>query len=435
MRILCINLQTTFESNCAEVFLKFSPRVQFRFPNYVFVDIESTAGLFGGEFRVLKDAVDMARKFAPQATAAIADTAYMAQVLVHFRPFEITKPKDELEIFKTLPISALADLEGLEPWVKIGHIEKMVSFFQSVGIHNLEGVLNFRLSSFRERWGEVGVLVWKRLSGGDVQTILPHHTNDPLVAYGYFEDPTTLIPLLMEKLEPQVEYLFLRLNGLGRFTKTMEVTLTCEYSERKHRILISSAVPRRDLKFFTDLLLQKLEQLNLEELKLENPIREFEVFLVEAPENIQQADFSKSYDSIAARWQQLISFGKQAQCEMGLLKLEASHFPEDGYSIENDWTKNGSTKLPAATINSGKNPRPSLLLKDPLLLSKHLLTKIDRLTRFPAERIESSWWKGLFQSLPFAQRDYYFALSAHGQLLWIFQDQRNRSFYLHGYFD
>jgi protein ImuB len=51
----------------------------------------------------------------------------------------------------------------------------------------------------------------------------------------------------------------------------------------------------------------------------------------------------------------------------------------------------------------------------------------------PSERIESSWWQISVQDLK--NRDYYFALSAQGQLLWVFRDRINSQVYLHGYFD
>ena len=115
MRILCINLQQTSDPSCAEVFLKFSPRVQFRYPHFVFVDIESTAGLFGNETQLMKQAVDMARAFAPQTIAAVASTAYFAQVLVQFRPFEVTSENEDLNLIKTLSIAVLGEMEGLFP--------------------------------------------------------------------------------------------------------------------------------------------------------------------------------------------------------------------------------------------------------------------------------------------------------------------------------
>jgi protein ImuB len=46
------------------------------------------------------------------------------------------------------------------------------------------------------------------------------------------------------------------------------------------------------------------------------------------------------------------------------------------------------------------------------------------------ERIETGWWDG-----GDVARDYYQARTSQGELLWIFQDRRNRDgWYLHGIF-
>ena len=101
MRILCLNLQQSLDPSCAEIFLKFSPRVQFRAPGYIFVDIESTTEIFNGEMQLLKKAVDLARELAPAATGAIAGSAPLAQVLSHYQPFKITKGDHQLYIIST----------------------------------------------------------------------------------------------------------------------------------------------------------------------------------------------------------------------------------------------------------------------------------------------------------------------------------------------
>lgn len=436
MRILCLNLQQTQEASCAEIFLKFSPRVQFRFPHYVFLDIESTSALFGGEVQTLKKAVDCARAIAPTATGAIADTPPVAQLLVHYRPFEITKQGEDFRVIAKLPVTALTEMEGLEPWSKKRQIDQIALFFQGLGMDWLEDLFHFQQASFRERWGDFGVMVWKRVHGQDFQVISPLVPQDPLMGYGYFDDPVALVPVLMQKVEPQLRYLFMRMEGLGKFVQKMDVTLFCEYSEKKHQLAIEPVVPSRDMKLFQDLFLAKLGK-----LELENPIREFEIYLYDVPEKIQQLDFFEPRDTSEDRWRRLISFANQAEIEMGFLQIEPSHLPENSFSFQTDWPQNFSPKDlvewsdKAIQVKSvyakglANSPRPSLLLKEPLALSKVMINKLKILTRFPTERIQSSWWKKL------TERDYYFALSREGQLLWVYQDLITEDYFLHGYFD
>ncbi len=436
MRILCLNLQQTLEASCAEVFLKFSPRVQFRYPHYIFMDIESTAGLFGGEVQVLKKSVELARTFAPKATGAIADTPPVAQVMVHHRPFAISRPGEDFKTIGKIPVGALCDLEGLEAWSKKRPIEHIVNFFKVMGMEWIEEVCHFQEASFRERWGDAGIVLWKRLHGQDFQVISPLIPQDPLSGYSYFDDPVSLIPVLMQKMKPQMNFLFMRLEGLARFAQKMEVTLYCEYSEKRHHLSIEPVSPSRDVKLYEDLFLQKLEKLNLE-----NPIREFEIQIFDIPEKIQQMDFFQPRDSSEDRWRRLISFAQQAEIEMGFLQVEPSHMPEGSFSLKTDWPKDFSPRdlvewsedavqVKAVYSKSlSESPRPSLLLKEPMILSKMMMDALKVLTRFPLERIESNWWKKS------QERDYYFALSRKGQLLWVFQDLQTENYYLHGYFD
>ncbi|WP_374031856.1 hypothetical protein [Bdellovibrio bacteriovorus] len=130
-----------------------SPRVQYRFPHYIFVDIGSTQHLMGGEMGCLEKALQIAAKFAPDASAAIGDTPAGAQMLAKWRPSHISLRGKEQESFKGLGLDALKDLEGLSPWAQKKPVEHMIAFFHTLGVYGLEGVLNFRLNSLRERWG------------------------------------------------------------------------------------------------------------------------------------------------------------------------------------------------------------------------------------------------------------------------------------------
>lgn len=440
MRTLCINLKTPQESSLAEAFLVLSPRVQFRFPHYLFIDIESTTSLMGGEGACMEKALHIARSFSAESTAAIADTPPAAQLFAKWRPSHISPNGKELLSFHGLGLEALLDLEGLHPWPRKKPLEHMISFFRTLGIFGLEDVLNFRTSSLRERWGELGVLLWNRLHSQDSQVISPLVPRDPLVGYGYMDDPVAMAPLLMARMKPHLDILFLRLEGLARFAQKMEIILHCEYSEKKHILTVEPVSPTRDQMLFEDLLGKKLEK-----LELQNPIREFEITLFDVTEKIQQLDFFQPRDNSEDRWRRLISFAKQAGCEMGFLQQEAGHFPEHSFSMVTDWPEDFKAmdlverQDQALQVKSvyakglSQSPRPSLLLEKPQALTASEVEKLRFVSRLPSERIESSWWQVSVQD--FKNRDYYFALSHQGQLLWVFKDRINSQVYLHGYFD
>ncbi len=440
MRTLCLNLKTPQESSSAEAFLTLSPRVQFRFPHFIFVDVESTAHLFGGEAACLEAGLQIAQKFSSSVTGAIADSAAVAQVLAKWRPSLITMPGQEQDGLKGLSLDALKDLEGLHPWIQKKPVEHMIQFFHTLGLLGMEDLQNFRVSSLRERWGEFGVLLWNRLHSKDSQVISPLIPRDPLVGYGYFDDPIGNVDLLLHRMQSTIDVLFLRLTGLARYASKMEVILHCEYSDKKHVLLIEPISPTREQELFQDLLQKKMEK-----TVLENPIREFEVTLFDVAEKIQQLDFFEPRDNSEDRWRRLISFAKQAECEMGFLQIEASHFPEQSFKLVTDWPEDfkahdlverqdEALQVKAVYAKGlAQSPRPSLLLPQPLALSVQETQSLRFVSQLPSERIESAWWQMSSQDLK--NRDYYFALSQSNQLLWVFRDRINSQVYLHGYFD
>lgn len=440
MRTLCINLKTPQESSSAEAFLTLSPRVQFCFPHSIFVDIESTASLLGGEQRCLEIATEIAIKFSKDASLAIADTPPVSQMLAKWRPFYIAPAGKESESFRGLGLDALKDLEGLQPWTQKKPIDHMISFFHTLGVHGIEDVVKFRLNSLRERWGEFGVLLWNRLHSQDLQVISPLVPRDPLMGYAYFDDPLGSVPLLMGRLHPQIDILFARLLGLCRYAQRMDVILHCEYSDKQYPLSIEPVSPTRDQQLFEDLLEKKLSQLTLE-----NPIREFEISIFDVPEKLQQLDFFEPRDNSEDRWRRLISFAKQSQCEMGFLQMEASHFPEHSFRLVTEWPKDfkpqdliehaeEAVQVKAVYAKGlSTSPRPSLLLDKPQLLSVAESQKLQFVSILPSERIESAWWQ--VSSHDLKNRDYYFAISPQGQWLWVFKDRMNSQVYLHGFFD
>ncbi len=440
MRTLCLNLKTTQTSSLAEAFLLLSPRVQFRFPHFIFVDLSSTSDILGGEPACLEKSLEIAQKFSATTTAAIADSPAVAQLLARWKPNMIGSPGQDHKSLSGLGLDALHDLEGLIPWIRKKSIEHVISFCHSLGIYSLEEVTKFKLPSLRERWGDIGVLLWNRLHNQDSQVISPLIPRDPLVGYGYMDDPLGRMDLLMNQVCPLLDGLFARLLGLGRYAQKLELILHCEYSDKKHVLAIEPISPSRDQILFEDLLGKKLEQITLE-----NPIREFELTLYDVPEKLQQLDFFEPRDNAEDRWRRLISFAKQAQCEMGFLQIEPSHFPEKSYRLVTEWPSDFNPSdvieksqgaLQVKTVYAkelARSPRPSLLLDQPVTLNDYEVSRLRFVSTQPSERIESSWWQLVERELKY--RDYFFALSQQGQLLWVFQDRMSSQYYLHGYFD
>ncbi len=439
MRVLCLNLKTPQEPSLLDAFVVLSPQVQFRYPCYVFINITSTLHLLGGEQKCLNKALEIAKYFSSTTTAAIADSPALAQMFSKWRPSYIQDQKDK-HIYKNLGLDAIKDLEGLKAWEKNSVVEHIISVCHSLGFHSLEEIFQLQLSSLRERWGNYGTTLWNRLHFQDIQVISPHHPSSPFVGYSYLEHPVGDCKSLAQYLNQQLTPLFLRLEGLSRYCQKMTITLYCEYSDKNYSLPIEPISPSRDQKLLEDLLVKKLEKLNLE-----NPIKEFEIQIYDTPEKVQQLNFFEPRDLKEDKWKRLISFMQQAECKIGFLEMQPSTYPEDSYQFVSDWPEKFIpkdevlTKDEAVMIKThysklvNQSPRPSLLLSEPLLLNSYDSNKLQFLTQFPIERIESEWWKTNSQKIK--NRDYFFAYSPQGQLLWVFKDRTNSQVYIHGYFD
>lgn len=134
----------------------------------------------------------------------------------------------------------------------------------------------------------------------------------------------------------------------------------------------------------------------------------------------QNEDFSHLLDRLVARLGEDNIHG---------LRLSVDHRPEKS------WTRTAATVTttrssspgarPAAETESRPGPeRPVWLLSAPRPLDPFALPDI---TAAP-ERIEAGWWDGAD-----VQRDYYIVRTRQGPDLWVFQDLRDSSWHLHGF--
>jgi protein ImuB len=438
MRTLCLNLQRDDRSSVAENFLAFSPRVHYRAPGLVFVDISSSAGLFGGEQKLLDEALSVSRDFFPNTTAAIADSPWSAQLFCRERPSHISPPTQELKELDSFPLHRLHDLEGLIAWRSQTEVEHIVDFFYLLGINQLGGIKKFQADSFRERWQETGTLIWKRLHGLDKQIISPLVPAESLKDYVHMDFSVSLQSFLLHCLEKSLQRLMGRLQGRGEFARRIVIQLFCEYSGRCHLVELSPASPGRNLELFMKLLENKMS-----DISLENPIKHYEIEVIPTPEKTQQLDFfePRSCRTDQDKLGQLVSVFQQSKLMSGFIKPKDELMPEESWeltstfeeyeALQDDVEVEGRSLQirPAYSHMVREAPRPSRLLKKPKRLGNREVEKMDFLSTQPIERLEHGWWDTS------RGRDYFFAVSPKGQFLWIYLDRIENEYYLQGYFD
>lgn len=436
MRTLCLCLQQDVAPSVAENFLPFSPRIHYRSPGLVFMDITSTAKIFGGEKRLMEEALHVSREFFSDTVAAMSDTPWGAQALTAEKPGSISQPSRELEDLSVAPLSRLHQLEGLIAWRSAAEVEDIVDFFHMLGIHRLGEIRRFQVDSFRERWQDTGSLIWKRLHGLDKQVISPLLPSEALNDYTHLDFPVSLLPFLVHCLEKMLRRLMARLQGRGEYAQKMIVSLYCEYSDKVHMIELQPASPGRNLELFLKLLENKLSEVNLD-----NPIKQIEIQVIPCPERVQQLSFFEPRVSDREKLDQLVSVFNQASLTTGFLQPRDEILPEESWSVTPEFEdyepvedaveiEGQSFQIrPAYSYSLSQAPRPSRLLRKPRALNDRELDHFQFLSAHPIERLEDSWWEHS------RGRDYYFALSRKGEFVWLYYDRIESQYYLHGFFD
>jgi hypothetical protein len=436
MRTLCLNLHRDVAPSVAENFLVFSPRVHYRAPGLVFMDITSTSKMFGGEMKLLDEALHVSREFFSGAVGAVSDSPWGAQALCADKPNTISAPTRELQDLESAPLMRLHQLEGLIAWRSNSEVEDIVDFFHMLGINRLGEIRRFEVDSFRERWKDTGTLIWKRLHGLDKQVISPLLPSEALQDYIHLDFPVSLLPFLLHCLEKSLQRLMGRLQGRGEYAQKVIIQLFCEYSGKVHLIELQPASPSRNLELFMKLLENKLGEVNLD-----NPIQQIEIEVVPCPEKVQQLSFFEPRVSDGEKLSQLVSVFNQARLTTGFLKPKDEILPEASWEVTPEFeeyepmddaieVEGKSFQIkPAYSAALAHAPRPSRLLKKPRSLSERDLDRFQFLSHQPIERMEDSWWETS------RGRDYYFALSAKGEFVWLFYDRIEHQYFLHGYFD
>ena len=339
-RALCLILQplnkiaeAKLKPSLAEIFLRFSPRVQFRAPNFIFVDIGSTAHLFGGEKALLDEVVALTTELSFKVQAAISDTPAGANAIAYSSlagslAHQICHPGGERETLQHLSLPLLLHLEGLKPWAKPHAVEQLIRFFKLLGLNEVGELKKFSYMSFKERWGDTGATLWRRIRVLEKQVISPLEPTETLQEYVYLDFPIGLLPMLLHQTNKAAEFLFARLQSRRLYAQKLVLHLRCEYSNVNHKIELEPNKPSRDLSLFMSLLEHKLENIDLQ-----NPIRDFEVEIVPCPENSRQLDFFEPRTTAEERLDQLLSILKQAEVKAGLFEVYAALLPEKTFGL------------------------------------------------------------------------------------------------------
>jgi protein ImuB len=387
----------------------FTPTVSLEAPAALLLEIAGSAHLFGGEVAIRERA---GRHFAAEGFStrvAVAGTPLAALWLAQAGEEITVAGLDELRsVLGRLPVQTLFATSDLH------------DAFQRLGIRHLAELLRLPRDGLAKRFGAEFLLTLDRAMG-----LLP----DPREAWeapprcrAFRELPGEFTSL--DHLRPYIGELLAELcRSLRAYDAgTDKLGLVFRHWRRPPTVLtVGSALPCRDPDRWEELL-----EAQLANLRLEAPVHELQLlsgrlqaFLAPNRDLLpdrqgESAPFAALVDLLRAR------LGRQS---VSGLAVTAEARPERAFRITEPGT---SSPLPRAMP-----PRPIHLLNLPLPLLykdgclRHQGTTL-KLTRGP-ERIEGGWWEGEAW-----HRDYYEALSAQGERLWVFQ--QDGAWCLHGMF-
>ncbi len=456
-RVLCIRLLGELSPIDFDLLLdelcRFSPRISGRYPYLIFLEVSTTIPVFGNENIFLDEVTLFFRKQELPFFMGLAPSAPWAQVM-SFCDHDVLWSESKLS---SMPISYLLHLEGLAPFAEtlnkgLHRVEHIVEFFEGMGFRTLSELLRLSVEAFRGRWHQIGERIYKSLHCHERQVISARVPQSALVAFQYCEHLVSDAALLLELLRRHLESLFKKLQKRGRFLRRVDVELYLEYSDKRVSVSVEPLSANRNLKLVLDLLDKKICAVSLA-----NPVRQFELLIHEQSERVEQMNLFFETTVLPEKLERLLNIAHQEKIRLGFLKLNEDYRPESSFVIDSQAhsaaAKTSSrsqiqskAQLPSPAASSrtalgiapkedyGRHfamaPRPPLLLRRPLSVPVTLARRYYQKRLTDLEKIDGQWFNE-----DCSEKEYFYAFSSTGQMLWMYRDLHTDSFYIHGYWD
>lgn len=406
----------------------FSPDVEpcAEEPGVFWVDASGLAHLFAS-----------ASAWGEQLHAALTQQRFVARVVVgftrygsyavakglrHAQPVRVFRqPSDEQETARNVPLNRLE----IDPELR-DDLDKL-------GVHTLGRFLELPASELNERFGEPVALLHRLANGAAWQPLQPQEPLEPLEGWLELEtaenDITRLLFLVKELLDP----LLARLVARGEAAAAVSLALLLDPSGRRDET-VRAAEPTSDAALLLDLIRLRLtpqlsghnatriEAVGLTVLAARTAARQATL-----PEGQATRDLAAANRALA-----------RVRAELGAAavaraRLREGHLPEASFLWEPLDALPAKTHPRAgpATLIRRIFPRPHALpprvqhLRD----DGWLLSGVDH---GPVEKLEGpyviagGWWAKPIH------REYHFAQTQRGDLLWVYYDRPKRRWFLQG---
>jgi protein ImuB len=406
----------------------FSPRVEpSTEPGVFFLDPSGLVSLYGS-----------LEQWARTISVALRSRGFTSSIAVGFhryRTYALARTRAQGRVWVSLDPHAEARLASRVPLVELDLSPRLRDALLVLGVRTLGEFLSLPRSELRARFGEEAARLHARAS--DAWTPLqPRPLVDPVRTEVQLEPPDDDHTRLLFGLKGALHRMMGRLAERGQAMSALRLCLELDHAE-PHDERIEPAAPTLDVPMIVELVRLRLESVRLpaavETVKVElEGVRatacQLTLFRTQSRRDLDAG--SRALARVRA------AFGPAAVTRAS---IRAAHLPEASFT----WEPVGELRFPrVVTATTDLLPLVRRLLPRPIPLPprpRHddarraaapWLGPRGEVTRMQGPfRVSGGWW------VRTVERDYYYAETRRGELLWIYYDRPRRRWFLHGLVD
>ncbi|MDH5672347.1 MAG: hypothetical protein OEZ06_09370 [Myxococcales bacterium] len=409
-----------------ELLIKCSPRVEpvLAEPGLFWVDPGGLDGLFGD-----------VQRWAAHVHRELAAMHYVSSVVVGFRRGSalalarqysgvrvLEDPEQERQLAASVPLA------------RLGIDSRQQAELSLLGIGSVGELLEIPVSQLRIRYGEGLGRLHDFLSGKSWSPLSPRKEHEPLLVTLEIDPPDDDHARILFGLKGALHHSVPLLVEKQCAITALDIVFELERGE-PHAQRIETAAPTLDVVQIVDLLRLRLANVELP-ARVERLLATLEYLRVH-PRQLSLMDLAqqvrrpRDLEAAARALARLrASFGAQA---VVCARLREAHLPEAAFHYE----PTAEVRTPHPPAASGLPPLVRRIFRRPLRLlqlpGQEPAAWLGRQGSIKAlhgpNRIAGGWW------VSHRERDYYYAETQHGEVLWLFYDRPGRRWYLHGIVD
>jgi protein ImuB len=403
----------------AEACLSLTPKVYVPpKANEVYLEISTTAHLFGGESGVVFLAGNLAASFGVQRLTVLVDRPEWARACAVGTEILLAAGTGQ-PFLHSLPLDRLIEVgDPLALEAERPEREALVAFMKRVGMRTIGDFARLSFIAVGRRFGKAGVLLQEWVQGAR-ELVLPDFVPEAPIQESLDTEETPSLEALLFALRASLVRMESRLTGRALVARTLKLSFHLDSGERKERVLEISEGGREAgalLKLLREFLSamhwdSPLTRLDLEVTRTE-PFTPGQLSLFDKREN-RFADLAGFVERLRVR------FGPEA---VGFPALQESYCPERSW--KNTWPPPKPDK-PSCPSLPPAGTRPLFLFMPPRPWQKPSHCQL-----IPTENLATEWWRE-----DGGHRRYFIARTVQGEKLWTYWDVRRGEWFLQGTFD